>query len=75
MYDLQNEIKYLFVLELEYTFENLAEDLKKKQKAHEDEQKQYSSQTPSMKNNPYSNIGKSINIPKMPNMGSMGKYR
>jgi hypothetical protein len=58
--------------ELEYTVENLAEDLKKKQKAHEDEQKSQSGQSASMsKNNPYSSLGKSINIPKMPSLGSM----
>lgn len=54
--------------ELEYTVENLADDLKKKQKAHDDEQKgQSSAQSSSMNKNPYSNLGKSINIPKMPN--------
>lgn len=54
--------------ELEYTVENLADDLKKKQKAHDDEQKSQSgSQPSSMNKNPYSNLGKSINIPKMPN--------
>jgi hypothetical protein len=53
--------------ELEYTVENLADDLKKKQKAHEDEHKaQNSSQPNYMNKNPYSNLGKSINIPKMP---------
>jgi len=58
--------------ELEYTVENLADDLKKKQKAHDDEQKHQSGQSASMtKNNPYSNMGKSINIPKMPGLGSM----
>lgn len=70
-----SEIEGLPYYELEYTIENLADDLKKKQKSQEDEQKQYSSQTPSAKNNPYSNVGKSINIPKMPSLGSMTKYR
>ena len=58
--------------ELEYTVENLADDLKKKQKAHDDEQKSQSTQQAGLnKNNPYSNLGKSINIPKMPSLGSM----
>lgn len=62
-----SEIEGLPYYELEYTVENLADDLKKKQKAHDDEQKSQSgSQSSSMSKNPYSNIGKSINIPKMP---------
>lgn len=62
-----SEIEAWPYYELEYTVENLADDLKKKQKAHDDENKaNSSSQSSSMNKNPYSNLGKSINIPKMP---------
>ncbi len=71
-----SEIENWPYYELEYTIENLADDLKKKQKAQEDENKAQNTQQSSLTgNNPYSNLGKSINIPKMPSLGSMPRYK
>lgn len=68
-----SEIENWPYYELEYTVENLADDIKKRQKAQEEEEKEYSSNyLKNNKNNPYSNLGKTINIPKMPSLGISG---
>ena len=57
--------------EVEYTIENLADDLKKKQSSEREQQDEYNPN--SMMRNTQNNYKNSINIPKMPSMPSMGK--
>lgn len=64
--------------ELEYTIENLLDDLKKKNKSEEEEQKKYDSG--SMMKSAQNGYKGSINIPKMPGLsvpnfsGKMPKF-
>ena len=75
-----SEIEALPFYELEYTIENLTNDLKNKRDAEEEQNQtgdynasSYMKQANKMTSNAKSNYGKSINIPKMPKVPNIGK--
>ena len=71
-----SEIEALPFYELEYTIENLTNDLKNKQEAEERQAEghdagSYMKQGKNMMSGAKTNVGKSINTPKMPKMPSI----
>lgn len=70
-----SEIEELPFYEIEYTIENLTNDIKNRNEQEEEQAQKYDpgayqSQASKMMKGQQSNYGKSINIPKMPSMPS-----
>lgn len=71
-----SEIEALPFYEIEYTIENLTNDLKNKRDAEEEQSSahntsSYTNQSKNMLSGAKSNLGKTINSPKMPKMPNM----